>query len=239
MFLNTTNKDEIRCEWQDITTSMIEVSVKVKWLGDICLPTSDGDAVIKAVFRRMKFEDSAAIDQYCTTVLDEPDTMVVTDYDLARLLIVRKLLVSWTLDIPIEREEGWLTDACFKRVVSLPAPLLSALVSKYDKTNNITKEEDEKIDRQSAILFSKNSHGVTGACEAVSLFCNLTNFWEKFGLNYFDLERMPFKKYLMLRIMVGKDSAAHASLMRQSQARSKVKPMMRGKNMGAPIVIQE
>jgi len=240
VYLSTTSREEIKREWQDLTASTVEVTVRVKWLDDICLPDPDGDDVVKAVFRRMEFEDSVAIDKQCTTILDEPDTMVVTDYDEARRMVVRRLLKSWTLDIPLEcDEDGWLTDACFMRVVNLPAPLLTAMVVKYDKTNSITEEEDEKIDRQSVILFSKNSRGVSAACDAVSLFCNLSNFWEKFGLNYFDLSHIPFKTYLMLRIMIGKDSEAHAQMVRQVQSKNRAKPTMRGRNVGSPIVIQE
>ena len=42
----------------------------------------------------------------------------------------------------------------------------------------------------------------------VTLFCTLGNFWEKFGLNRFDLKKLPYKEFLMLRVMMQKEGEA-------------------------------
>ena len=76
------------------------------------------------------------------------------------------------------------------------------------------------ITRQSINLFSKHSHGVKDACEAVGLFCTLGNYWEKFGINRDMLPKMPQKEYLMLKMMVGNEGEA----MRRNNASAHSKP---------------
>lgn len=242
MYSTTTNNVEIQNEFREIVSSdTVEVSIRVRNIKEFCVPDPKGNAVVKAVFNRMTYEDYAEIDKYCTFVVHNPETTTVTDYDEMRGLVVRRLLKSWDLNIPIKRrKDGWLTDACYNKIKKLPAPLITAMVTEFDKSNIITEDEEETINKQSAILFSKNSKGVASACEAVSLFCNLSNFWEKFGLNYFSIKKMPYKKYLLLRIMVGKDSEAQAALNRAAKSSSHASRARRpNSRFGAPIVVPD
>ena len=102
-----------------------------------------------------------------------------------------------------------MTAESYRRVSSVPAPLLEALLDKYEERIQVSKEDEELIHRQSAILFSKNSRGVADACEAVSLYCTLGNYWEKFGLDRFSILSLPYREYLMLKIMIGKEGESH------------------------------
>ena len=53
----------------------------------------------------------------------------------------------------------------------------------------------------------------------VSLFCNLGNFWEKFGIDRFNIKKLPYREYVMLKIMISKENSATAA--RNAAASSK------------------
>jgi hypothetical protein len=83
---------------------------------------------------------------------------------------------------------------------------LDAFVRKFEESIEVSEEEEQHISRQCALLFSKTGHGVTDACEAVSRFCTLGNFSEKFGINRELLPKIPYKEFLLLKIMIAKES---------------------------------
>ena len=133
-------------------------------------------------------------------------TDVTYDYEERKRLIYRFMLKAWNIDCKLEHEScGWLTEECWKRVLRLHGTLLENLVSKYQDTLYVSQEEEELLIKQCSILFSKNSRGVKNAHEAISLFCTLGSFWEKFGINRFDLARLPYREYIMLRMVLGHD----------------------------------
>ena len=100
-------------------------------------------------------------------------------------------------------------EVCYGRVSLISAPLMEAFLSGFDRSTEITDEEERRIQRQCSILFSKNSRGVSDPCEAVSLFCSMENFWEKFGVGRgVPIHEMPFKEYIMLKMVIGKESEA-------------------------------
>jgi len=113
------------------------------------------------------------------------------------------------LPVPVERDEqGWMTQASYDRVSKVPGPLMEAFVRGMERSVEITDDEENRISRQCAVLFSRTGHGVHDACEAVSMFCSLGNFWEKFGLDKEKLPAMPYREYLMLKIVMGKEGDA-------------------------------
>lgn len=199
---------EILCDPQ-----VVRVKVPVSWKNGICLPDPRGTSYEEATFKVLTFGDNHTLDKAASyTVEIKENGHVVnseqtTDLNEYRRLLVRRNLLSWSLDIPIEREGGWMTPECWERVGRLPAPLLEAFIDSYDDSISVTKEEEERIMKQSAVLFGKNSRGVTDACEAISLFCTLGNFWDKFGVGRgVPIHEMPFKEYIMLKIVIGREN---------------------------------
>ena len=101
-----------------------------------------------------------------------------------------------------------MTPECYERVRHVSGPLMEALIDGFYRTTIVTEDEELIMDRQSASLFGEHSRGVSNACEAVSLFCTLGSFWEKFGIDRETLPKMPFKEYLMLKVMSRKEGDA-------------------------------
>jgi len=192
----------------------IKVKIKTSWHLGFCLPDAEGKQEETAVFATMTFGDNHILDKATSMEvkigerIGGDDVMVkTTDINEYKRLLIKRNLLSWSLDIPIERDNsGWMTAGCYKRVSNVPAPLLDAFVRKFEESVEVSEDEEHKIARQCAILFSKNGHGVTDACEAVSLFCTLGNFSEKFGITKEQLPKMAYKDFLLLKIMIAKES---------------------------------
>lgn len=197
----------------------VKVKINVSWVNGMCLPDSDGKDKEEAVFKMFTFGDNQIIDRAVTyeVVIEESRSKVsVSDLNEYRRFLIKRNLMSWTLDIPIERENGWMTPECYSRVKNIPAPLMEAFLDGFENRISVSREEEEKIVRQSVLLFSKNSRGVADACEAISMFCTLGNLWEKFGIGRgVPLMDMSYKEYLSLKIIMGKETEAsrvsHAS----------------------------
>lgn len=216
--MNSTVENDARQKCADLyDPDRVTVRVNTSCRLGFCLPDKDGDKEHTAVFSTMTFGDNYAIEQATSYEVEIGEQFGsgrkimshVSDINEFKRLIVKKNLLSWSLDIPIERDQsGWMTPNSYARVSSVPAPLLEAFVDGFEESMEVSSEEEEKISRQCATLFSKSGHGVTDACEAISRFCTLGNFSEKFGINRDLLPKMPYKEFLLLKIVIAKESDA-------------------------------
>jgi len=160
----------------------------------------------KAVFKIWTFGDNQIIEKACRYSKNvDGRNQEYTDVNEMRRLMVKRSLLSWSLPIPIERENGWLTTDSYERVGSVPAPLMEALVYEFEKTFMVTESEEETVNRQCAVLFNRGGRGVTDACDAISMFCSYGNFNEKFGMSKEDMAMLPFKDYQLLRMVMTKE----------------------------------
>ena len=218
MSLNLMDK-QVRAEWEALAIlDAVYVEVNCKKLGECLYPSEDGDEVMKAAFRTMTFNDYSQID--CDAMVEteiELGTIMTTDFELFEVLLLNRMLIGCNcVELEHDEETGWLTDESYKRFAELPAPLVEAFLNRYEMSINLTDEEELVMDRQAAILFAKNSRGVSNACEAVSKYCTFAGFWDKFGLNRFDLEKLSYREFMMLKFILGKDNESHAAAMRES-----------------------
>ena len=227
MSLSLTDERQAHREWSMLAApGTVEVVIGVRWFDGICVHDDESDEKVWARFRRMTYGDYWGMERPCTTVFNDGiRTKSYIDVYEMRLMILRRLLVDWSLDIGLEIDEetGWLTDSCFGRVKRVYPALLMAFLSRYEESVEVTADEERVMDRQSARLFAKNTKGVENPCEAVSLFCVLSNFWEKFGLNRFQIKDLPYREYLLLRFMMSKESDALARSMKAAKPK---KPTM-------------
>jgi hypothetical protein len=205
---------DFKAEFDNLLSDTIEIKVNTIRLKNILIPNTDGDFIVRAIFKKMTCEDFWKIEKKCS-VEDEVSSPCLNtekksilksiDYQEFRLEIIRRMLQKISI-FDLEYTEEGLKDSSFEKVKNLSAPLVQALFREYEVSYHLTEEEDETITKQSAILFSPHSRGVENACETISLYCTLGNFWEKFGLNRFSLKQLPYKEYLQLRIMMNKDA---------------------------------
>lgn len=212
--MNTTAEQTARMACAELfNPDLVTVRVKTSWVNGFCLPDENGQEEHTAVFLTMSVGDNYVIDKATSYEVEvgrmptgTPVMVRATDVNEYKRLLVKRNLLSWSLDIPIERDEsGWMTPDCYARVSSIPAPLLEAFVRSFETSSEVTEEEEQQISKQCALLFSKNGRGVTDACEAVSKFCTFGNFSEKFGINRDMLPKMPYKEYLLMKIMIAKE----------------------------------
>ncbi len=139
---------------------------------------------------------------------------------------LRNMLRSWNFDAPLTLdEEGKLDAATWRRVMSLhPAILkiLSDMVFRY----TFSDEETATISKQCHLLFAKGG-SVANPHEMVSLYCTLADMWKNFGLNYFDLQRLPMKIRSGLRMITGMENQIQSAKIRQMENESKAKAGIR------------
>jgi len=216
---NFYNKEELnlyRQEYNFLTKSdTVKIEIKCSKINNILIPDNNGKEIHWAKFRRMNIEYHQLINSFTQREvyqkIDGIERLICTDIDTEELdiHIIRFMLLEWSLGILQFDTNGYLTEESLKHVLNNPAPIVGCFLDRYYSSYIINKEEEKQIERQSVILFSKNSRGVDNACEAISLFCMLGNMWEKFGLNYHDLKKIPYKDYMMLRIVLGKELERH------------------------------
>jgi|ETNvirnome_2_300_1030623.scaffolds.fasta_scaffold15734_2 hypothetical protein len=203
----------------------VRLQVRVSCVRGFYLPDSDGDKEEAAVFKVLTFGDNTVMERVCAYQVPVGPGQNVTEYDVheMRRLFVKRNLLEWSLPVPIERENGWMTKESYQRVSRVSAPLLEAFLDKFEDHMAITKTDEEKMSRQASVLFSKNSHGVADACEAVRMFCTLGNFWEKFGLTRHSIMDLPYREYVMLKMMMGKESESIKRESRGNKPRAQTK----------------
>jgi len=191
------------------TPAFVRVDLRARPFGESYTPDVNGDFTVWAEFGNMLMSDEWMMEQFTKRMAKDErgEEKVMYDYEERKLLAYRFLLKKWNLNIELEHESGtgWLTEECWKKVISQPAPLLGDIMEKYQETMYMTPEEEAEITKQCAILFSPHSKGVTNGCQAITLYCTLGNFWEKFGINRFDLAKLPYKEYIQLRMVLSRD----------------------------------
>ena len=86
------------------------------------------------------------------------------------------------------------------------APIVDCLANNFEKSCfYLTKDEEDTMIKQSAMLFSPNSRGVSEACEGITMFCNLGNMWDKFGFTDQSMGDMKFTDYMRLKFIMSKE----------------------------------
>ena len=93
------------------------------------------------------------------------------------------------------------------------------------------KSEEKELEKQCSILFGKGE-GVTNPHEYITMYCNLMAFWDKFGMNYFDILKLPQDVFSALKKVMSLDNTYKSEKMneitRQNQQRQSQMPQKRG-----------
>ena len=91
----------------------------------------------------------------------------------------------------------------------LPGKVLSR-ICKAIRGDEPEEKEFNEIARQCALLFGKTG-SVENAHPLLSLYVTLGDMWQKFGLNYFDLQRLPIETRNTLKRIMGLENQIRAS----------------------------
>jgi hypothetical protein len=200
----------------------VKIKLSVSKFSGSYLPDINGKEEITVKFKTMSVVDYWTLSSLSKMEIVQNERTIAeeVDYEEFNRQIIRYQLIDCSF-IKLEFDElDRLTEESWNKVLSQPAPLISALLDEYAKTYIITREEDESITKQAAILFSKNSRGVENACEAITLFCVLGTFWEKFGLKKDDLKKLSYKEYLMLRMVIAQEITTQRASMNSGSKKS-------------------
>ena len=189
----------------------IIVRLSVMNLDGLMIPVGgNGDQEVEAKFKMMSFGDYMLMEKVCRYSLEREDGKKTyeVDFNEVRRLSLKRNLLSWSLDVPIERKNGWMTSECYERVGNVSAPLIEAFLDAFWNKSEMSKEEEEEMERQAVVLFGKNSRGVTNPCEGIRLYCTMGSQWDKFGIKEDELNDMSYKKYVMLKQMLKYENEA-------------------------------
>lgn len=128
-------------------------------------------------------------------------------YNLKKFMI-RYLLVRTNFPgVVIERDRyGRLTDSSYESVMRLHPRILRVIFSKVSVfPKNLDERKKSELEKQCFQLFGKGE-AVKNPLPDVSLYCNLTAFWDKFGLNYFDVMKLPNELFNTLKHIMSLDN---------------------------------
>jgi hypothetical protein len=119
---------------------------------------------------------------------------------------------EWNIPVELEQVNGRLSDAACELLRKQVHPgLFTTIASEFLRLNEMSEEERAILDRQSAILFAKNSQGVTNPTEGIKLYCEASVFAKEFMLSGKDLDALPYRVATMVRFVTQKNNEMRAS----------------------------
>ncbi len=140
--------------------------------------------------------------------IDEIKGGIYYNFYKIKKFMIRYLLVRTNFPgVAIERDKyGRMTDGSYESVMRIHPRILRAIfeqVSVFPKS--LDQQEKSELEKQCFQLFGKGE-AVQNPHPDVSLYCNLTAFWDKFGLNYFDVMRLPNELFNTLKFIMSLDN---------------------------------
>lgn len=184
-------------------------------------------------FRKMNYGTWFFLEEECWESIEVQDGERFNrlDQEKMKILYLRFFLAGWNLDEELFWEEdGGLTEESLSKVLALDPKILRVLTDQIEK-EGLTSEEEAILVKQSHLLFGKKSQGVATPHRLISLYCNLVEMWSEFGLNYFDLQKMPIKERMALRKIIQVKKQVDAQEAKQKQLQSQSGRGFRGRRM--------
>lgn len=123
------------------------------------------------------------------------------NFNRIKIFMIEYLLCGTNLqNIYIKRDiNGVLTQDSMNSVMKTHPKILRSLFNLIDIfPEKISGQQEKDLEKQCSILFGKGD-SVTNPHKWIIIYCNLMSFWQKFGLNYFDIMKLPNQTFLMLK----------------------------------------
>lgn len=125
--------------------------------------------------------------------IDDMQGRMFYNFNKMKCFMIRRMLCSTNISGMTIRYDGdgLLTQESFDNVMSIHPRILRVL---FDKVRvfpkSLKKSEEKELEKQCSVLFGKGE-GVNDPHPYITMYCNLVAFQDKFGMNYFDIMRLP------------------------------------------------
>ena len=148
-----------------------------------------------------------------TTGYNERDVIVSYNQCKLKKFFLKYLIKDWSLPFEIKRNiDGSLLPQLLQKIYNLHPFILKTLIQQYDYFVCFSQEEQKQINKQCYLLFDKDG-SVTNPHWSVSLYLELSFFWQKFGLNYYDIQNLPIQVFESLKKITRLENASFNSKM--------------------------
>lgn len=114
-------------------------------------------------------------------------------------LLVKNLLIKTTLVDISHNEDDEVSEKSLKELMSLKPKIVSAFLQPILDLSEVLEDEEEQMERECSVLFSPKSNGVEDPCRALQLHSIMGGFWNEYGLNVFDLNKLPVEDGVRLK----------------------------------------
>lgn len=154
--------------------------------------------------------------------------VVLYNYKKIKFFMIRHLLARTSFEwLKLRYNNGCLCDDSFNDVMRVHPRILRSVFLKVDIfPPDLSDNETMMLDRQCAKLFGKGE-GIVNPHPWITTYCNLTAFWEKFGLNYYDILHLPHELFVQLKKIMGLESTHKAQKMEQMAKENSAKSSAR------------
>lgn len=152
-------------------------------------------------------------------------------YNFCRIkkFMIRRMLcgtnISW---ISLSRNsDGTLDDKSYNSIMRIHPRIMRVMMNKMDIfPKQLSKSEEKDLEKQCSVLFGKGE-GVMNPHPYIVSYCNLLSFWDKFGMNYFDIMKLPRDMFAMLKKMMTLDNNYKSMKYNESSNKSNHAPAHR------------
>lgn len=181
----------------------------------------DNDDIIRVYTDRQPntheiwFEFSVFTRSYWKKFEEECIVVYGNGFSFYNYMLMRRFMITYMLSGtsfpgigPIEHDEnGRVLGPSWERLNRIHPRIWEVLFQKVVVFPEVCDDKEEQVlEKQCKTLFCDHK-GIKSPHEWIELYCNLTAFWDKFGLNYFDVMNLPNNLYVALRKVMQLDNA--------------------------------
>lgn len=130
------------------------------------------------------------------------------DFFQLKIFVINYLLCNTNMSgVFIKRNKnGQLTKESFQSVIKIHPRILRSLfniIQIFPK--HLGKKQEQELEKQCHKLFGKGQ-GISNPHPFIVQYCNLMSFWDKFGMNYHDIMKLPNQVFISLKKIMSLDN---------------------------------
>lgn len=175
------------------------------------------------------------LEQDCLSVvkINEHEQSFFYNFKKIKIFCLKHLLKDTNYPVEIVRDGEELTDESLENVLKIHPRIWREIFNKFSIFNDEKSPEEEKrIAKECSLIFGAGKT-VNNPHPDIILYCDMIAFWDKFGLNYFDIQNLPKGLFYTLKRMIDSDNAMKNKEPANTNNNSGGMPM-RGFSKGVP-----